>query len=89
MTTAGRLTREAPPRPVGMRRHLPYTLPGLWFALAFACLSFTPSLLPRSGLVQGLVCGINAAIGYGIGVFVAAGWRAVVDRVPRPARPHS
>jgi uncharacterized membrane protein len=72
-----------------MRRHLPYTLPGLWFALAFACLSFTPSLLPRSGLVQGLVCGINAAIGYGLGVFAAAAWRAVVDRGPRPPRAHS
>jgi uncharacterized membrane protein len=81
--------REAPPRPAGMRRHLPYTLPGLWFALTFACLSFTPSLLPRSGLVQGLVCGINAAVGYGLGVFTAAAWRAVVDRGPRPPRAHS
>ena len=45
-----------------------YTLPGCWGALFFACLSFTPSLLPRSGLVQGLVCGITAAIGYGLGV---------------------
>jgi uncharacterized membrane protein len=72
-----------------MRRHLPYTLPGLWFALVFACLSFTPSLLPRSGLVQGLVCGITAAIGYGLGVFAAAAWRAVVDREPRPPREHS
>jgi uncharacterized membrane protein len=88
-TVANRIIREAPPQPAGMRRHLPYTLPGLWFALAFACLSFTPSLLPRSGLVQGLVCGINAAIGYGLGVFAAAAWRAVVDRGPRPPRPHS
>ena len=72
-----------------MRRHLPYTLPGLWFALVFACLSFTPSLLPRSALVQGLVCGITAAIGYGLGVFAAAAWRAVVDREPRPPREHS
>jgi uncharacterized membrane protein len=72
-----------------MNRHLPYTLPGLWFALVFVCLSFTPSLLPRSGLVQGLVCGINATIGYGLGVFAAASWRAVVDRGPRPPRAHS
>ena len=81
--------RDAPPRPSGMRRHLPYSLPGLWFALVFTCLSFTPSLLPRSGLVQGLVCGVNAAVGYGLGVFAAAAWRAVVDRGPRPPRPHS
>jgi uncharacterized membrane protein len=72
-----------------MRRHLPYTLPGLWFALLFTCLSFTPSLLPRSGLVQGLVCGLNAAIGYGLGVFAAAAWRAVADRDARPPRPMS
>jgi uncharacterized membrane protein len=69
-----------------MCRHLPYTLPGLWFALLFTCLSFTPSLLPRSGLVQGLVCGINAAIGYGLGVFAAAAWRAVADRDARTPR---
>ena len=72
-----------------MRRLLPYTLPGLCFALVFTCLSFTPSLLPRSGLVQGLVCGINAAIGYGLGVFAAAAWRAVADRDARSPRPGS
>src|SRR3954447_1682748 len=72
-----------------MRRHLPYTLPGLWFALVFTCLSFTPSLLPRSGLVQGLVCGVNAAIGYGLGVFAAAAWRAGADRDARPPRRRS
>jgi uncharacterized membrane protein len=70
----GRAVTGPPPSPPGMRRHLPYTLPGLCFALLFTCLSFTPSLLPRSGLVQGLVCGINAAIGYGLGVFAAAAW---------------
>ena len=31
------------------------------------CLSLTPSLLPRGGFIQGLVCGITAAIGYGLG----------------------
>ena len=85
----GRAVTAPPPCPPGMRRHLPYTLPGLCFALMFTCLSFTPSLLPRSGLVQGLVCGINAAIGYGLGVFAAAAWRAVADRNARPARPGS
>ncbi len=85
----GRAVTGPPPMPPGMRRHLPWTLPGLWFALVFTCLSFTPSLLPRSGLVQGVVCGINAAIGYGIGVFAAAAWRAVADRDARPPRPTS
>ena len=83
----GRAVTAPPPCPSGMCRHLPYTLPGLCFALMFTCLSFTPSLLPRSGLVQGLVCGINAAIGYGLGVFAAAAWRAVADRDARTPRP--
>lgn len=63
-----------------------YTLPGAWFAVVFACLAFTPSLLPRSGAVQGAVCGISAAIGYGVGVTLAWVWRAFADREERPAR---
>ena len=54
-----------------------------------ACLSFTPSLLPRSGIVQGLVCGITAAIGYGLGVLAASIWRAFADRAPRHPRSRS
>src|SRR5512133_1713605 len=64
-----------------------YTLPGAWGALIFACLSFTPSLLPRGGVAQGLLTGITAAIGYGLGVLVASIWRAFADRDVRPARP--
>jgi len=56
-------------------------------ALVFACLAFTPSLLPRSALLQGVVCGISAAIGYGVGVAGAWTWRAFADRDPRPVRP--
>ena len=66
-----------------------YTLPGLWAALLFAWLSFTPSLLPRSGFLQGLVTGITGAIGYGLGVTAAWVWRAFADREPRPARQRS
>ena len=69
-------------RPVRRPR---YTLPGLAGALVFVCLSLSPSLLPRTGLIQGLVCGITGAIGYGTGVLVAWVWRAFVDRDPRPA----
>lgn len=36
----------------------------------FFCLSLTPSLLPRDWLFQGLIGGINAAFGYGLGVVV-------------------
>ncbi|MEV0260748.1 alpha/beta hydrolase [Streptomyces sp. NPDC050617] len=62
------------------------TLPGAWGALLFACLSFTPSLLPRGGILQGVISGILAAIGYGLGVTAAWVWRAFADRGRRTAR---
>lgn len=43
---------------------------GVALGALFFCLSLTPSLLPRDWLFQGLIGGVNAAIGYGIGVFV-------------------
>ncbi|MFB7610943.1 alpha/beta hydrolase [Streptomyces gardneri] len=67
------------------RRSLRLTLPGCWGALLLACLSFTPSLLPRGGVLQGLICGISAAIGYGLGVIAAYVWRAFADREARDA----
>ncbi|HEV2919829.1 MAG TPA: alpha/beta-hydrolase family protein [Actinomycetota bacterium] len=76
--------RDEPP---AGRRRFRYTLPGAWVALVFACLAFTPSLLPRGALLQGVVCGIIAAIGYGAGVAGAWVWRAFADRDPRPPRP--
>jgi uncharacterized membrane protein len=86
---------ESPQPPPGRRefpaagrpRKLLYvTPPGCWGALIFSCFSFTPSLLPRGGLTQGVVWGITAAIGYGIGVVAAWIWRAFADRGPRPPR---
>jgi len=74
------------PEPGKPRRLLYVTLPGCWGGLIFACLSFTPALLPRGGLIQGVICGITAAIGYGLGVLAAAVWRAFPDRPPRPPR---
>lgn len=41
--------------------------------LAFAA-SLTPSLIPRSYLVQGVLSGLSAAIGYGIGVLAVWLW---------------
>ncbi|WP_018602170.1 alpha/beta-hydrolase family protein [Mycobacterium sp. 155] len=41
---------------------------GITVGALFFCLSLTPSLLPRDWLFAGLIGGINAAIGYGIGV---------------------
>lgn len=43
---------------------------GMAFGALFFCLSLTPSLLPRDWLFAGLIGGLNAAIGYGIGVFI-------------------
>ncbi len=83
---------EAPesPREAGQSRKLLYaTLPGCWGALIAGCLSFTPSLLPRSGMIQGIVWGITAAIGYGLGVIGAWIWRAFADREPRRPRRRS
>jgi uncharacterized membrane protein len=74
------------PQPRKARKLLYVTLPGCWGGLIFGCLSFTPSLLPRGGLIQGIICGISAAIGYGLGVLAAAIWRAFPDRAPRRPR---
>ncbi|HEX7321617.1 MAG TPA: alpha/beta-hydrolase family protein [Mycobacterium sp.] len=49
----------------------------------FFCLSLTPSLLPRDWLFQGLLGGLNAAIGYGLGVMVG---KAVYHLLLRGAR---
>jgi uncharacterized membrane protein len=84
---AGTQPEPPPPQAAPRRRRFRYTLPGAWVALVFACLAFTPSLLPRSALLQGVVCGITAAVGYGVGVVGAWAWRAVADRDPRPVRP--
>lgn len=52
---------------------------GVAFGALFFCLSLTPSLLPRNYLFQGLIGGINAAIGYGIGVVIGMlVWRTLV-----------
>ncbi|WP_448611876.1 alpha/beta hydrolase [Geodermatophilus sp. URMC 60] len=63
------------------------SLPGSWGAVLLVCVSLTPSLLPRSGVAQGVVSGISAAMGYGLGVLAAVTWRAFADRGPRPPRP--
>ncbi|ORW04891.1 alpha/beta hydrolase [Mycobacterium kyorinense] len=63
---------------------------GVAFGALFFCLSLTPSLLPRDWLFQGLVGGINAAFGYGLGVVLGKAVHRVVLRNagwwPPPAR---
>jgi len=44
----------------------------------FFCLSLTPSLLPRDWLFAGLIGGLNAMIGYGIGVVIGKGFHRFV-----------
>ncbi len=77
---------QTSPAPRKARKLLYVTLPGCWGGLIFGCLSFTPSLLPRGGLIQGIICGITAAIGYGLGVLAASIGRAFADREPRQPR---
>ncbi|MBU3751150.1 MAG: hypothetical protein FGM52_12010 [Mycobacterium sp.] len=65
-------------------------LAGVVVAAVFFCLSLTPSLLPRDWLMAGIIGGINAAIGYGIGVLLGAVVRRLTLRGRTwwsPARP--
>ena len=64
-------------------QRLGLSVPGCWLALLMAALSFLPSLIPRPALYQGAITGVNAAIGYGLGVIAALLWREVADREPR------
>ena len=80
---------ETASKPKKLRRLLYVTLPGCWGALIAGCLSFTPSLLPRGGLIQGVIWGITAAIGYGVTVLGAWIWRAFADRDARQPRRRS
>ncbi|MFD6528851.1 alpha/beta hydrolase [Streptomyces sp. NPDC060184] len=64
---AARLVR----RPL-VRRRPGWT--GVLVAVLFYVASFTPSLIPRSWLVQSLAAGVTAAAGYGVGAVL--GWFA-------------
>ncbi|MBG0565873.1 alpha/beta hydrolase [Actinoplanes aureus] len=63
-----------------------YTYSGLAGATVMFCLSLTPSLLPRGYLFQGLISGLLAAIGYGIGTLGV--WLARQLSGRTPAVPH-
>jgi uncharacterized membrane protein len=79
-TVTGDLIADTPERPHRPERHpllvwawslVRLDFVGVVFGTLFFCLSLTPSLLPRDWLFQGLIGGVNAAIGYAIGVVVA------------------
>jgi uncharacterized membrane protein len=67
------------------RRYLAGFAPaGLAGALAFYCLSLTPSLLPRAWYLQAVMSAVTAAIGYAVGLL--AGWllRSLIPWRPGP-----
>src|SRR3954449_4195141 len=70
------------PRRRWLRRLPRYTWSVTTSLLLFGCSSLTPSLLPRGWLLQGLIAGITAAIGYGVGVTIAWFVLSVSQRRP-------
>lgn len=74
--TSSLASREIPGRPgvykVGPLRLRRLSLPGTLLGLLLACVSATPSLVPRGWLIHGLLTGICMAVGYGLGSL--AGW---------------
>ncbi|WP_420376971.1 alpha/beta hydrolase [Rhizobium skierniewicense] len=49
---------------------IPLSSTGIVFGTVLLCASLTPSLLPRTYVMQGVLCGFSFAIGYLIGVFL-------------------
>ncbi|MBJ6134622.1 alpha/beta-hydrolase family protein [Ochrobactrum sp. Q0168] len=52
-----------------------FSATGLAFGTLFFAAALTPSLIPRTYVIQGALCGLVFAIGYGIGVLFGALWR--------------
>jgi uncharacterized membrane protein len=75
-------------RRLGFLTRMRYDYVGLVFAVAFFCMSVTPSLLPRGWLLQGAVSGILTATGYGIGVLLVFIVRRLLDRPAPLLRPN-
>lgn len=48
-----------------------YSYSGLVAGMGFLCLSFTPSLLPRTPVIQGMVSGLSFVAGYSLGALLA------------------
>jgi uncharacterized membrane protein len=62
---------------------------GLLVAGVFTALSLTPSLLPRTWQIQGLISGLSASVGYLVGVAVAAAARWLFRSRDWPPGPRS
>lgn len=66
-------------------RHQAYgSLSGAVLATGFLAMSLTPSLLPRTWLIQGLISGVSAATGYAIGALLGRLLRRVDPVTRRP-----
>src|SRR5262245_8097259 len=55
---------------------------GLLVATTFFAASLTPSLLPRTALIQGVISGAALAVGYALGLFVRWLWTYMELLVP-------
>lgn len=63
---------------MGEPRHfLTLSVSGLVFAAIHVAISMSPSLLPRTGLMQGVVSGGSALVGYAIGILLGRAWRRI------------
>ncbi|WP_237064811.1 alpha/beta hydrolase [Microbulbifer guangxiensis] len=65
-----------------MRRVLSLSTLGLLFGACFFAFSLTPSLIPRTDVVQGAISGFSLAAGYGVGCFLSWLWSALELPVP-------
>ncbi|WIY53450.1 alpha/beta-hydrolase family protein [Devosia sp. YIM 151766] len=75
-----RWTRRANAFWDGLAQH--FSMPGLLLGSLFFTLSLTPSLLPRTESVQGILSGCCFAVGYGAGNLVHWLWGFLGLRVP-------
>lgn len=62
-------------QPAGPRTILTLSTTGLLVAAIHVVVSMSPSLLPRTGLMQGVVSGACALAGYAVGVLLSLAWR--------------
>src|SRR5690554_5395889 len=59
-----------------------FSTTGLLVGTLFFALSMTPSLLPRTNVVQGIISGLALVSGYGVGVFGVWLWNYF--ELPKP-----
>ncbi len=69
-----------------LRLFVSLSTPGLALGFIFFAASLTPSLMPRSYLIQGVLSGIAAAVGYFFGVAFSWLWKYLELRVPGVGR---